>query len=52
MSVNAERIQEVAHELKLEYFREWRRNNPEKVKGYAKKRWIEQAKRMLAAQGE
>ena len=52
MSASAERIEEKAHELKLEYERAWRKQNREKIKAYNRNKWINKAKLILEAQGE
>ena len=40
-------IQELAREKQREYQREWRRNNPDKVKEYNQRYWRKKALEML-----
>jgi hypothetical protein len=40
-------IQELAREKQREYLREWRRNNPDKVKEYNQRYWRKKALEML-----
>ena len=42
-----EQIQELAKELQREYLREWRRNNPDKVRKYNQSYWRRRAIREL-----
>lgn len=40
-------LEEAAKEERLNYFREWRRNNPEKVKQHNKNYWLKRAEKKL-----
>ena len=42
-----EQLEELARELQREYLREWRRNNPDKVKEYNERYWRRRAIREL-----
>ena len=37
----------VAVELRRQYLREWRRRNPDKVRGYNQKYWIKKAEEAM-----
>jgi len=47
-----EQLEELARELQREYLREWRRNNPDKVKEYNERYWKKKALEMLKEQQE
>lgn len=42
-----QKIQELARELKRQYQREWKRNNPEKVKDITRRYWERKAEKLL-----
>ncbi len=47
MKLTIEQLEELAREKQREYLREWRRNNPDKVKEYNKRYWRKKALEML-----
>ncbi len=42
-----EQLEELALEARRKYYREWRRNNPDKVREYRKRYWRKKALEML-----
>lgn len=42
-----EKLNNIAMEAKRKYAREWRKNNPEKVRKYAEEYWLKKAKQTL-----
>lgn len=47
-----EQLEELALEARRKYYREWRRNNPDKVREYRKRHWRKKALEMLKEQQE
>ena len=47
-----EQLEELALEARRKYHREWRRNNPDKVREYRKRHWRKKALEMLKEQQE
>ena len=47
-----EQLEELALEARRKYHREWRRNNPDKVREYRRRHWRKKALEMLKEQQE
>lgn len=45
--MNDKSLEELAKEERLRYFREWRRNNPDKVKKHNENYWLNRAQKRL-----
>jgi len=50
--VNDKSLEELAKEERLRYFREWRRNNPDKVKKHNENYWLNRAQKRLREEEE
>lgn len=46
--LNEKQLKELAIKARREYHREWRRNNPDKVREYREKYWQKKALEILA----
>jgi hypothetical protein len=49
-SMDDKRLEAAAQEEKREYFRQWRRNNPDKVKKHNENYWCKRAEKRLEAE--
>ena len=51
-SMNHKKLEAAAQEEKREYFRKWRKNNPDKVKRHNENYWRKRAEKRLEAEAK
>jgi hypothetical protein len=51
-SMDDRKLEAAAREEKREYFRQWRRNNPDKVRKHNENYWLKRAEKRLEAEAK
>jgi|HigsolmetaGSP11D_1036233.scaffolds.fasta_scaffold00512_8 hypothetical protein len=49
-AVDEKTMEEKAREIRNQYYRDWRKKNPDKVRQYNQKRWLKKAQKELESQ--